>query len=64
MFSLQQNWTTGQNRFCLEMRGMGRRGGGWGEGGEMYTHMNKGVNNKKIKIKLKKEKSVLSYTAN
>jgi hypothetical protein len=26
MSSLQQNWRRGQNRFCLEARGMGRRG--------------------------------------
>jgi hypothetical protein len=26
MFSLQQNWRRGQIRFCLEARGVGRRG--------------------------------------
>jgi hypothetical protein len=40
MSSLQQNWTRGQNRFCLEAR----EGGGGGQGGEMaqtiYAHMN------------------------
>jgi hypothetical protein len=40
MFSLQQNWRRGQNRFCLEARG---------EEGEMaqtmYAHMNKWINN-------------------
>jgi hypothetical protein len=25
MFSLQQNWRKGQNRFCLEARGVGGR---------------------------------------
>jgi hypothetical protein len=34
--SLQQNWRKGQNRFCLETRGMG------GEMTQtMYAHMNK-----------------------
>jgi hypothetical protein len=49
MFSLQQNWRKGQNRFFLEVR---RGWGRWeGEGGKvaytMYTHMNKCINNKK-----------------
>jgi hypothetical protein len=26
MFSLQENWRRGQNRFCLEVRGLGREG--------------------------------------
>jgi hypothetical protein len=30
MFTLQQNWRKGQNRFCLEVRGVGRR---WRERG-------------------------------
>jgi hypothetical protein len=30
MFSLQQNWRRGQNRFCLEVRGVGRRRKGVG----------------------------------
>jgi hypothetical protein len=31
MFSLQQNWRKGQNRFCLEVRGgRGREAGGMG----------------------------------
>jgi hypothetical protein len=46
MFSLQQNWRRGQNRFCLEARG---------EEGEMaqtmYAHMNKWINNKKQYLK-------------
>jgi hypothetical protein len=28
--SLQQNWRRGQNRFCLEVRGLGGRGRGQG----------------------------------
>jgi hypothetical protein len=32
MFSLQQNWRGGQNKFCLEVRGVEEReGGGRGE---------------------------------
>jgi hypothetical protein len=31
MFSLQQNWRRGQNRFCLEASGVRERGSGWGE---------------------------------
>jgi hypothetical protein len=30
MSSLQQNWRKGQNRFCLKMRGVERRGRGRG----------------------------------
>jgi hypothetical protein len=30
MFSLQQNCRRGQNRFCLEVRGVGKRGEGAG----------------------------------
>jgi hypothetical protein len=45
MSSLQQNWRTGQNRFCQEARGWGGEGVGAGQGGEitqtMYVHMNK-----------------------
>jgi hypothetical protein len=47
MLSLQQNWRIGQNRFCLEVRGVGEGGGERrrGKGGEMtqtmYAHMNK-----------------------
>jgi hypothetical protein len=47
MFSLQQNWRRGQNRFCLEAKGMGgrRRGGVCVCVGKMaetvYAHMNK-----------------------
>jgi hypothetical protein len=41
--TLQQNWRNGQNRFCLEERGMRGEGGGGGQGGEMaqtmYVHM-------------------------
>jgi hypothetical protein len=29
MYTLQQNWRKAQNRFCLEVRGVGRR---WGRG--------------------------------
>jgi hypothetical protein len=43
MSSLQQNWRRGQNRLCLEARGVG--GGGGGRRGEMaqtmYAYMNK-----------------------
>jgi hypothetical protein len=45
MFSLQQNWRSGQNRFFLEVRGVGGDGGGRRQGGEMaqtmYAYMNK-----------------------
>jgi hypothetical protein len=30
--SLQKNWRRGQNKFCLELRGVGERGKGWGAG--------------------------------
>jgi hypothetical protein len=33
MSSLQQNWRGVQNRFCLEVRGVGERGRGRGAGG-------------------------------
>jgi hypothetical protein len=43
MSSLQQNWRRGQNRFCLEVRGVGRKKKGQRE--EMaqttYARMNK-----------------------
>jgi hypothetical protein len=50
MFSLQQNWRRGQNRFCLENRRGREEGEGVGGlGGEMVqtmnTHMNKCINN-------------------
>jgi hypothetical protein len=35
MFSLQQNWRKGQNRFHLEARGVMGRGRGCGAEGEM-----------------------------
>jgi hypothetical protein len=41
MFSLQQNWRRGQNRFCLEVRGVGEREReeqGMGEGGERCSN--------------------------
>jgi hypothetical protein len=45
MFSLQQHWRKGKNRFCLEARWVGRRGRGRGQQREMaqtmYAHMNK-----------------------
>jgi hypothetical protein len=51
MSSLQQNWRWGQNRFCLEVTGVGGRGRGWRQGGEiaqtMYADMNKWINFKK-----------------
>jgi hypothetical protein len=49
MFSLQQNWSRGQNRFYLEARGVVERGREPGQGGKvaqtMYTYMNKCINN-------------------
>jgi hypothetical protein len=33
MFSIQQNWRRGQNRFCLEVRGFGERRRVWGAAG-------------------------------
>jgi hypothetical protein len=45
MFSLQQNWRRGQNRFCLEVRVVREKVGMGGQGGQMtqimYAHMNK-----------------------
>jgi hypothetical protein len=47
MSSVQQNWRRGQNRLCLEVRGVGEGGreGAGGSGGEIaqtkYAHMNK-----------------------
>jgi hypothetical protein len=45
MFTLQQNWRNGQNRFGLEARVVRRKGRGEEQGGEMaqtmYAHMNK-----------------------
>jgi hypothetical protein len=45
MSSLQQNVRRGQNRFCLEARGVAGKGRGGGQRGEtaqtMYAHMNK-----------------------
>jgi hypothetical protein len=42
MFSLQQNWRQGQNRFCLEARGLkgSQLGGEGGRGGpnNVYTY--------------------------
>jgi hypothetical protein len=44
MSALQQNWRKGQNRFCLEVRGVRGKGREWG-GKEMaqtmYAHVNK-----------------------
>jgi hypothetical protein len=51
MLSLQQNWTRGQNRFCLEVMGKGAEAGGK-MAQTMYIHMNKCINNLKH---LKKE---------
>jgi hypothetical protein len=36
MFSLQQNWRRGQNRLCLEVKAMGKRGRGIGSKGERW----------------------------
>jgi hypothetical protein len=46
MFTLHQYWRKGQNRCCLEVRGVGgKREGVGGQGGEMaqtmYAHMNR-----------------------
>jgi hypothetical protein len=45
MSSLQQNWRRGQNRFCLEARGVREERGGGEQRVEMaqtmYAHMNK-----------------------
>jgi hypothetical protein len=41
MSTLQQNWRKGQNRFCLEMRGLGREREGAEMAPTMYAHMNK-----------------------
>jgi hypothetical protein len=44
-YSLQQNWRRGQNRFFLEVRGVGGERGCGEQQGEMaqamYAHMNK-----------------------
>jgi hypothetical protein len=54
VFSLQQNWRRGQNRFCLEVRvgvcehgGRGPRAGRGEVAQTMYTYMNKCKNNKR-----------------
>jgi hypothetical protein len=43
--SIQKNWRREQNRFCLEVRGVGGKGRRRGQGEEMaqtmYAHMNK-----------------------
>jgi hypothetical protein len=42
MFSLQQNWRKGPNRFCLEARGAwGRKRWHGRRDDPLYTHMNK-----------------------
>jgi hypothetical protein len=43
MYSLQQNWRKGQNRFCLERMEVGeeRKGAGVEMTQTMYAHMNK-----------------------
>jgi hypothetical protein len=48
MSTLQQNWRKGQNRLCLEVRGVGGRGKRWGAWGRddsnnvcTYEYMNK-----------------------
>jgi hypothetical protein len=51
MFSLQQNWKRGQNRFCLEEGVEVDRG--VGQGREMaQIYMNKCINNKKRSLTL------------
>jgi hypothetical protein len=41
MSSLQQNWRKGQNRFCLEARGVGRKGRNDPNNEYTYEYMNK-----------------------
>jgi hypothetical protein len=41
MSSLQQDWRRGQNRFCLEARGVGEGEKGGEMSQTMYAHMNK-----------------------
>jgi hypothetical protein len=48
MSSLQQSWRKAQNRFCLEVRGLGERERGWSSGERndpnnvcTYKYMNK-----------------------
>jgi hypothetical protein len=38
MSTLQQNWRRGQNRFCLEVKGVGRSGRGQEQRREMATN--------------------------
>jgi hypothetical protein len=45
MPSLQQNWRKGQNRFCLEVSGIGH---GREMDQTMYAHMNKLIKKGKI----------------
>jgi hypothetical protein len=53
MFSLQQNWRKGQNKFCLEVRRVR------GEMAQiMYAYIHKGINKPK-KEKKKKIKCML-----
>jgi hypothetical protein len=61
MFSFQQNWRRGQNRFCLEARGLGGgKGGSEGHVGEMaqtmYAHINKWIKQTNKQTKNQKEK--------
>jgi hypothetical protein len=56
MSSLQQNWRKVQNRFCLEVRGVGGRRWWWGAGGRndpnkvcAYEYMNKEEKNQELK---------------
>jgi hypothetical protein len=46
MFSLQQNWRRGQNRFCLEAGWEQGWGELWEDGQTMYTYVSKSKNNK------------------
>jgi hypothetical protein len=55
MFSVQQNWRRGQNRFCLEagVGGGGSEGEEEGGHGTVYTHVSVKM------IKRRKEKNVI-----
>jgi hypothetical protein len=59
MSSLQQNWRKGQNRFCLEERGVGRKErrqeAGWRDGPNNVCTYEQRINKPKIKRKKTKQ---------